>query len=88
MSKKPRLSPHTGVLIERDVDGQPELVTTYTGSSLKGGRALAEAIKKAQADAQARRVLYLEFVHAQPVVSVSVPILHEAAPCLAASDLF
>lgn len=88
MSKKPRRSPRAGVLIERDVDGKSELVTAYAGSSLKGGRAFAQALRSAQADQQARRVLYMELVKAQPVVLVSVPIQHETKPYPSAADLF
>lgn len=88
MRKKPRLSPTAGVLIEREVDGKLELLTRYTGSSLKSGRAFAQALLSAQADCQVRRVLYMEFVHAQPVILVSVPIQHESAPRLPAKDPF
>lgn len=88
MSKKPRLSPYAGVLIEREVEGKPELQTAYTGSALNSGRAFAQAIQQAQTDAAARRVLYLEFVHAKPVVQVSVLILHEPSPHLSSDDLF
>jgi len=88
MNKKPRLSPHAGVLIERQVEGQRELQTAYAGSALNSGRAFAQALLSAQADPAARRVLYLEFVHAEVVVSVSVPIQHERATPLPAEDLF
>jgi hypothetical protein len=77
--KKSRLSPLASVLIERQTEQGTELVTEYFGSSLKGGRAFAKAIQKAQADAQARKVVYMEMVMAQAVVQASVPIIHENA---------
>jgi hypothetical protein len=88
MSRTPRCSPSASVLIEREVQGQIELSTAYLGSSLKSGRAFARALLSAQADPLARRVLYLEFVHMQLVVQVSVPILHETTPCLPSGDPF
>lgn len=88
MHKKPRLSPYAGVLIERQVEGKLELQTAYTGSALASGRAFAKALLSAQADPLAQRVLYLEFVHAQVVVQVSVPILHEEASRPAAPNPF
>lgn len=86
--KKPRISPYVGILIEREVAGTLALTTAYTGSSLKGGHALAQALLSAQADPAARRVLYMEFVHAQVVVSVSVSIQHEDMARPLAEDLF
>jgi len=77
--KKSRLSPLTSVMIEHQTETGTELVTEYFGSSLKGGRAFAKAIAKAQADATARRVLYYEMQMAEVVVQASVPIQHENA---------
>lgn len=79
--RKPRLSPLVSVIIERNQPGtiEPEQVTEYFGSSLKGGRAFARAIQKAQADRQARRVVYIETERAEVTVQTSVPITHENA---------
>lgn len=88
MKKKARISPYASVLIERQVEGKPELQTAYTGSSLKSGRAFAQALLSAQTDPHVRAVLYQEFAHAQLAVSVSVPIQHESPPSLPADDTF
>jgi hypothetical protein len=88
MSRTPRCSPSASVLIERKVQGQIDLSTAYLGSSLKSGRAFARALLSAQADPLAQRVLYLELVHMQIVIQVSVPILHETLPPLPSGDPF
>ena len=79
-----RLSPLASVMIERKGQQGPELETEYFGSSLKGGRAFAKAIVKAQADPQALRVVYMEMVKAEAVVQASVPIIHPEAITLEA----
>jgi hypothetical protein len=66
-------------MIEHQTETGTELVTEYFGSSLKGGRAFAKAIAKAQADATARRVVYMEMQMAEVVVQASVPVRRENA---------